>query len=168
MGRQGQEHGAKVTAIAWVLGVGIGLWLLFRYPKKMGITIAVVVALATAGAGVLYWVQSTATRNHEAEVATLKTKARADSSVCTDPAYPIAVAFHNTSNRILEYVTFNLEARRPGYSSAVYSNYQTSDRILQPDDVYTSCWSLASYKNLGGHQAADLDWSVAIYSVRFQ
>ena len=50
-----------MEAIAWVLGIGIAVYLLFRFPKKMLILMSVVVGVC-AGIGVWFYINNNQAR----------------------------------------------------------------------------------------------------------
>lgn len=60
-------------------------------------------------------------------------------------AYPIEISIHNGTSKSIDSISFTLVAKRPGFSSDIYSSYRISDRILKPDALYVACWALSQY-----------------------
>lgn len=149
--------------MAWVIGIGIGLFLLFAFPRQFGALLGIV-ALGIGALLLYFWSQSEQAKRDEAN---LVTSAHFDPLTCPDPAFPISVAFTNRTGKTVEYISFLLEAYRPGYSSAAYSNYQSWDRIMTPGQTYSACWSLASYKSESVDKLA-VTWRATVSSIRFQ
>jgi hypothetical protein len=152
--------------MAWVVGIGIFLFFLFAFPKQVGLLILILL-----GIGAATWIYSTAESNAAAkERSKIVMSARTDIG-CDDPQFPIGVSISNGTKKQINSVDFTILAKRPGYSSDVYSHFHTSDRILKPGDVYFACWSLASYElnygKLKGEDIKALNWSTRVSSVRF-
>lgn len=152
--------------MVWVVGIGIFLFLLFAFPKQVG---GLILLLAAIGGAT--WAYQSAKSDAEAkERSKIVMSARTDIG-CEDPQFPIGVSISNGTKKQINSVDFTLLAKRPGYSSEVYSHFNTSDRILKPGDVYFACWSLASYElnygKLKGEDIKALNWSTRVASVRF-
>lgn len=130
--------------MAWVVGIGIALFLLFTFPKQMG---AVILLLVVAGAGVGGWLyiqdqQLAEERRQREESITLS--AAYDIAGCS-AEFPILISIRNGYTQTIESLTFELGGYREGYSSPVYegSSYK-SDRIIAPGETYTACWTQPS------------------------
>lgn len=152
--------------MAWVVGIGIFLFLLCAFPKQIG---AIVLIIAVCG--LFAWLYNDGQMKAAArERAKITMSARADLG-CNDPEYPIGVSISNGTTKRINSIYFMLAARRPGFSSDIYSYYHTSDRILDPGDVYFACWSLSSYETshgkIRGEDIKALNWSTRLSSVRF-
>jgi len=123
--------------MAWVLGIGIGLFLLFSFPRA---TLGLVAVLAASLSGFLLW---TKLENdaHARERASILVTVEHDVAWCSD-THPLAISISNGSERTLERVTFRVEGHRKGYSTPLYegSNY-VSDRIIPPGKNWGSCWT---------------------------
>ncbi|WP_284765363.1 hypothetical protein [Agrobacterium sp. CFBP2214] len=152
--------------MAWVVGIGIFFFLLFAFPKQVGGLILILLAIGGAA-----WIYSNAESKAAAkERSKIVTSARTDLG-CADPQFPIGVSISNGAKKQINSVDFTISAKRPGYSSEVYSNFHTSDRILKPGDVYFACWSLSRYETTYGKLKDEnikaLNWSARVISVRF-
>lgn len=123
-----------MAAIAWVTGIGIFLWLLFAYPKKMLILIVGVVALGAATVGV-FWLQDVLAKRLMAQMAIRVVYDPADCS----PTHPLSVAIHNRSNATILHIYYRVEGLREGYSSPHYVEWKWTDKILQSDDTFRTC-----------------------------
>lgn len=148
--------------MAWVVGIGVFLFLLFAFPKQVG-SIILLIILAV-GAFWLYLSQEQeANARRKAKILTV---AGAD-SVCNDPEFPLKIQFTNTSDEKLLRVSYSLEGFQPGYSDVVVSDYlRSSDRIMQPGDVYSACWR---YPEAYGKQVdyTGLKWVARVTSATF-
>jgi hypothetical protein len=156
--------------MAWVLGIGVSLVLLFAFPKQM---IALLVLAAVAVGGFLYLMHLEDVRRIEAnerDRAQVAIRAKADSKICNDPRYPVMVELSNrSSSRTLNSVYFSLAAHKPGYSGSVVNNTHTSDKILAPGEKYVDCWSLDSWvKPPEGYTYDMLQWDASTNSVTWR
>lgn len=149
--------------MVWVIGIGFGLFLLFAFPRQMGVLL---MGLVAVGVGIFIYVQGKA-ESAARERSNIAATAFVDEEVCSDPAYPMAISFRNGANRTLSYIGFSLLAHEPGFSGSRYTSYLTTDRIIPPGQTHLACWSVQSNR-LGGHSIAGLDWSVRVTSARFQ
>lgn len=126
--------------MAWVIGIGIFLFLLFSFPRAMGGLIAI---CGLAIGGFFLWGKLEGDRIAR-EIAAISITVTYDLGRCS-PEYPLFVAILNGSNRTLEKVSFELEGHRSGYSEPLYgrsySSY-SSDRIIASGDGWASCWAL--------------------------
>lgn len=153
-----------MEAVAWVLGLGIAAFLLFRFPKPFLITIAILLAIG-ASVGVYFWGQQW---QQQREQSLVEMTAAVDDRCTSD--YPIFIGTTNKATRTVERVAFNIRAYRPGYSDPVYSDtYKSSDRIVEPGQGWGTCWSLSSL--YGGTAQSlglkSLRWVAELISVRF-
>lgn len=149
--------------MVWVIGIGIGLLLLFAFPRQMGYLFLFLV-IGVGAIALYFWAQNDqAQRDRQRLIAT----ASIDAAQCADPAFPLSIVFTNRNTKTVEYIGFNVEGRRQGYSQPAYSNYQSWDRIMQPDSTYGACWSLSEYKTRDLDTRALL-WAVTVNSVRFR
>ncbi|PDT80053.1 hypothetical protein CO676_29850 [Sinorhizobium sp. BJ1] len=122
--------------MAWVVGIGIFLFLLLGFPKQVGSLILLIV-LAGGGVALYYYLDQQAYARKKAQIIT---EVGTDPA-CSDPRFPLKIQFTNTTAETLMRVSFSLEGFRPGYSDVVVSDYLlSSDRIMRPRDVYAACW----------------------------
>lgn len=119
----------------WIVGIGIGLFLLFRFPIKV-LSLAAVIALVVGGVLGYYWIEE---RMRKGETARVTIEAEYDSQGCSSD-YPIAIRFTNGSRRTVEETYFYLRSYRQGHSSPITSDSYSSDKILVPGETFTSCW----------------------------
>ena len=129
--------------MAWIVGLGIALALIFLFPRQMGVLILVLIA----GAAGLYFYFQQQWTNAARERSQVTASASVDSARCTDPNYPIAIAFRNGSSRTVLNVRFTILAHQPGFSGSRYSSYSSSDRIMRPGEGHLACWSLERYRS---------------------
>lgn len=127
--------------MAWIVGIGVGLFLLFAFPRQMGV---VILFLVLAAAGIAGWIylhdqQQAEERRQREESITLS--AAYGAGGCAGE-FPILINIRNNYTQTIESLTFELGGYREGYSSPVYegSSY-TSDRIIAPGQTYTACWT---------------------------
>jgi hypothetical protein len=126
----------------WIVGIGMFLFLLFMFPRQTGITIGLLVGIAAAIAGYFY-LQDQADRRNRALVTVNAAYGR---TLCTDPNFPLSLVIHNGSKVALDKLSIDVTANRVGYSDDVFFEYFSSDKIMQPNEYYSACWSLDDYK----------------------
>jgi uncharacterized membrane protein len=156
------------ASMAWVIGIGIFLFLLFAFPKQIGFII-----LCIVGVCIFYYVKAEHDSKRKSElISMIKHRAAADSKLCSDPNYPISVGFLNDTNKTINRISFILSSKREGFSSNISTSYLDSDKILKPNEGYVNCWSLSSYDlqygKLKDYKISDLKWNVEILSADFQ
>ena len=154
--------------MAWIVGIGIFLVLLFAFPKPMFGLIGIVAA--AIGVFVLYQWNETTQRQEKKSKITIVTAY--DPARCSDPKWPVFVGFVNKSDSTVSAIGFHLTARRKGYSNAVYNDWTTSDKIIAPGAGFGNCWAVSEYslrkEEIGTTPLSDLDWTASIESVSFQ
>jgi hypothetical protein len=150
--------------MAWVIGIVLFLFLLFAFPKAMGILL-----LATAVSGVALYLYSEAeTKRVAQERGAVRLTAKVAKSGCTAD-YSIEVSIFNGSQRVIEKVVFRLEAHRPNHSTAVASDSATSDRILNPLEAWVGCWRIpTNYGTKISDDVNSLVWSANMGYVNFR
>lgn len=84
--------------------------------------------------------------------------------------YPVAISFVNRSpGRILNAISFDLKAFKPGYSDSVLNGYSLrSDRILRPGEIYVACWAKPYGTIPQGYSVQSLSWVVEKNYVTWQ
>jgi hypothetical protein len=149
-----------------VVAVPIVLVCFFLFPRRTLIALAAVVCLGAVVGLYLYLKQSDGQN-----AASLVTGTSSGIEGCVDPARPVSVQLSNGSDRQVNVVRFRLIAKRPGFSTETYSDYFTSDKIIEPHAVFARCWALNPYRGLetlpGKPLPGDFVWSVDISSVEF-
>jgi hypothetical protein len=149
--------------MAWIVGIGIALFLFFSFPRQM---FALLGILVVGGGAVLFLISESDRRRAEArenELAQVVLRASGNKTACTDPRYPVMVEVTNKSpDRTLSSVSFSLSAYKPGYSSSVMNAYSlSSDRILGPGETHVGCWSVSEYQRPPeGYDYGILQWEV--------
>lgn len=153
-----------MSPMEWIVGIGIAVFLLFRFPKQ-ALSLVAVLVIGAGAVGAYFWLSNLAEARRISKVIT---EARTDGAICTDAKYPVFVAFENKSGRTLRKVYFNLNGYMPGHSDAKVSNsYLSSDRILADGEIYGACWSFTQpYQSAVVPQA--LRWEATISSAYFQ
>ncbi len=121
--------------MVWVVGIGLGLLLLFAFPKQMG---ALIVLLVLAGAGLfgfLYLQDQQRAEEYRKREESITLSATYDAAGCS-AEYPILITIRNNYTQTIESLTFELGGYREGYSSPVYQGHSyESDRIMAPGDT---------------------------------
>lgn len=130
--------------MAWVVGIGIGLFLLVAFPKQMG---AVILFLVLAGAGLFGFItlqeQQRAEERRKKEES-IGLSASFDMVRCS-AEFPILIGIRNGYTETIQSLNFELGGYREGFSSPVYiGRSQRSDRIIAPGETYEGCWSVPS------------------------
>lgn len=150
-----------MEAIAWVLGLGIAAFLLFRFPKPFLITTAILLAIG-ASVGAYFWWQWNAGQQEQSLV---EMTAAVDDRCTTD--YPVFIGTTNKGRRAVERVYFDILVYKPGFSNPVYSDtHKSSDRIVEPGQGWGTCWSL-SWSSAQSLDLKSLKWVAELTSVSF-
>lgn len=129
--------------MAWAIGIGIFLFLLFNFPKQV---VALFFVLAVVGGSLFawnYWDQQA----RQAEIQSVLVSTIYSTEACSTD-YPMVVTIRNGSKRVLTQVTFDIKGNRPGYSRAImdssYRSY-TSDKIIAAGKDWTMCWTAPGF-----------------------
>jgi hypothetical protein len=145
--------------MVWIVGIGLGLVLLFVFPKQMG---ALLLLLVFGGLGLFAFIYSADQRRADEDRRRRETiflSAEFNVARCT-AEFPILVTIRNGYTQTIRTLNFNLFGFREGFSTPVYrgSSY-SSDRIIRPGGSYEACWSLP-YLQSGAQnvQPAGLLW----------
>lgn len=123
--------------MAWVVGIGFFLLLLFAFPKQMGILIALCAMVVAVV--VLYEQFERADKQRLA--ARIMTVAMYSEARCSKE-YPIVVETTNRSSKTIKKIYFDLQGYRENHSDTVLSSFTTSDRIMKPGESYVSCYKM--------------------------
>lgn len=125
----------------WILGIGVGLALLFAFPKQM----FSLICLIAVGAGLLFYVEHQKTETRKQRQASVVMSPTFDLGRCSSE-FPILIAFKNGSSENLLSVNFELSGYQDGFSTPIYKTgpSYSSDRILAPGQSYEACWSVPS------------------------
>jgi hypothetical protein len=129
-----------MEALAWVVGIGGALYLLFRFPRPSLIFIGVVVAIGAAMVGFPY-AQDQLSKRKAAKVVG---KVFYDLEKCS-VEYPLWIEILNKSDDTVEKFSFTIEGHLERYSDPLYdSGYPgySSDRIIFSDEGVVVCWTL--------------------------
>ena len=116
--------------MAWVIGIGIFLFLLFVFPRAM---VGLIVLCGVGIGGFLLW-DKIKTDERARLRASVTVTVTHDLERCS-PEHPLFVQIHNGSEGTIEKVSFGIEGNRAGYSDPLYdssgSGYQSysSDKI---------------------------------------
>jgi hypothetical protein len=153
-----------MEALAWVIGIGGALFLLFRFPRPSLIFIVVLVAIGVAVGGFFY-VQGQLAKSKAAKVTG---KIFYDLEKCSSE-YPLWVGILNESDDTVEKFSFTIKGHLEGYSDPLYdSGYagNSSDRIVASGEGVTACWTLpreaygASEERIAVNPPETLVWTV--------
>ncbi len=150
--------------MVWVAAVGVGLLLLFMFPKQMGIVAGVAALAAAAIVTLMYLEHQRGLEEQRRREEGIELSAFYDTILCP-PEHPIVITIRNNYTETLQALTFKLGGYRPDYSSPVYFDQSySSDRILAPGESHSWCWAVPTLQ-YGAQEAppADLQWR-ATYS----
>ena len=126
--------------MAWVIGIGIFLFLLFAFPRA----VVGLIALCGVGIGGFFLWNKIETDERNRLRASVTVTVTHDLERCS-LEYPLLVRIHNGSENAVEKVSFGIEGNRAGYSDPLYdSGYlgYSSDKIIAGGEGWTSCWTL--------------------------
>lgn len=129
-----------MEALAWVVGIGGALYLLFRFPRPSLIFIGVMVAIGAAVGGFFYAQDQLVKR----KAAKVTGQIFYDLEKCS-AEYPLWIGILNESDDTVEKFAFSIEGHLEGYSDPLYdSGYSgySSDRIVPSGEGITACWTL--------------------------
>lgn len=146
--------------MAWVIGIALGLALLFAFPRQMFLLIGGLVMVAVIGGSWLYYQQLQETKAYEQRRNAIVMQPSYDPSRCGDE-FPVLVTFTNTHTETLLSLNFYLRGFRDGFSSPVYETSITysTDRIIPSGETRSACWRLPELKASGtGVPPASLIW----------
>lgn len=149
--------------MAWVVGIGIFLFLLFAFPKQTLVLVGVILVVVGAVASWQWW------EHHQQQLAReqLKTEARYQGFECKDPR-PIGVMFWNQGKRTITEIWFSLQAHRKGFSKPVLRDWNTTDLIVKPGEAYVLCWGVPlRYGQEKPDDIGELIWSAPVSAVSF-
>jgi hypothetical protein len=127
-----------MEALAWVVGIGGALYLLFRFPRPSLIFIGVVVAIGAAMVGFPYAQDQLSKR----KAAKVMGKVFYDLEKCS-VEYPLWIEIINKSDDTVEKFSFTIEGHIEGYSNPLYdSGYSgySDDRIIPSGFSAANCW----------------------------
>lgn len=113
-------------------------WLIIKW---LLICLAVLLGLTVLAVGAFFAYQWYTYDRHAALVTSV-----VQTNVCTDPQYPLLIAFNNKSSKSLILASFVLSAKVPGRSSDI-AQYRSlsSDNIVKPGEGIGNCWSLPGF-----------------------
>ena len=151
-----------MTELAWVIGVGIALLLLFRFPREMLIFVGFILLCGLGAWGYFYRENSLRETDQQSVVIVASL-----GNGCSDAEYPLSVVFQNHNKKRLMDVSFFLEGREPQHSKPVYTKYITWDGITDPGQSSSACWSI-DQSSLNDRIPAALEWSGKVSSVTFE
>lgn len=157
-----------MAALAWVLGIGIFVALLLRYPRGMGILVATVVGLGSLIGGGVWGYFIYETRQRESLLAKIETLISYDPVKCS-VEYPLLIGFVNRSDQSITKMSFEVSGFRKGYSEPIYKTpyaSYSSDFIIEPGEGSGFCWRIpekaygVSDATLQQHRPETLNWMV--------
>ncbi|MGQ0547416.1 MAG: hypothetical protein ACT4P3_19125 [Betaproteobacteria bacterium] len=149
--------------MAWIALI-VGLILLLVFPKRMGVVLAVALA---AGVGLYLYVDHRERVEREARD-NVVVKVQYGPEKCP-PGRPLSVVIDNATDRTVRSIEFQLEIRRPGYSSNLIDGYGagtfSSDRIIKPKEGHSFCHGAPKLR--GNPALKDLEYSVGFKDISF-
>ena len=163
-----------MTAIAWVLALGIIAYLLIVHTRRALILLGMVGGVVAIGAGILFGNAWLSDRRSARQLENMRATATYDLERCSE-SHPILIAIGNDNDRDVTYTTFDYSGFREGYSRAIYNagyGQVSSDFIIAAGRVATSCWTVprAEYNvdqaTLDANPPSSLRWEAEVRSVR--
>ncbi|KZL11355.1 hypothetical protein [Pseudovibrio sp. Ad26] len=156
----------------WIIGIGIFVFLLFKYPRKSLLLLLFITVSTAIGGGYFFIKDFLAQRKKES----VKLSVSYNKTSCSQK-FPLEITIENHSGSVMEAVKFSVEGRRSGYSTAIYeSGYQgySSDKIIGAGEGYLTCWSIpklryntpAQYKDR--YPPKDMIWNASHISPQFK
>ena len=158
--------------MAWVIGIGIFLFLLGAFPRAIGGFIV----LCGLTIGFVLFLDKQESDKRAKDRAAISITVSYNLDRCS-PGFPLFIRIVNGSLKTLEAVSFSIEGHRTGYSKPLYeSDYlgYSSDRIITSNDGWASCWTLprqaygASDQIITLNPPDTLAWSAKNLSPRFR
>lgn len=163
-----------MTAVAWVLALGIVAYLLIVHTRRALILFGIVGGLIAVVAGLFFgnlWVEE---RKSSQQLENMTATAAFDTTKCSD-THPILITIRNNNDRDATSYTFDYLGFRPNYSRPLYdSDYgqAEADFIISAGHGATSCWSVpnaeydAAQTTIDANPPASLRWEAHVRSVR--
>ncbi|MCF6370118.1 hypothetical protein [Rhizobium halophilum] len=155
--------------MAWAIAAVVTILLVLFLLDRRTAALVLALALAVGGAVWAFTGSQWFWRSEPAGSVTASATVGADG--CEDAQQPIRVEFHNSSERQVERVSFELAARHKDHSSVVYRAFLRSDRILQPGEVAVACYGILPHGFLPPRplnpDLATYQWSIEISLVDF-
>jgi hypothetical protein len=153
--------------MVWVALI-IGIILLFVFPKQVGGLI--VVAILGLGAFYLYLQADENARKKQQDSVTVSVLYNL--KACSKD-YPLHVSIKNDSSKIVDKVSWNIGALKPGYSNNIvdygysieYSTPFSSDKILNPNQQHGLCYKVPKLKD--SSDPSTLNWLIVRKSIEF-
>lgn len=157
--------------MAWLLAAIILALLVIGFTRRTLWVLALLVALVFASVGVyLAWDRSQQRQREALDAALVMTVAH---DGCA-PDLPLHVTLHNTSDREMQAVTFDLAGLREGHSIPLYrTRGYVADKILPPGGAWDECFPLpepvrgTDTRALDTTPPATLRWEVSAIRGRF-
>lgn len=153
--------------VIWVAAAIVFVALLALYPR---FTIGAVLVASAGGAifiGLLLYNanQPRAVMTYDDDLVT--PQIRIDSSICSEPKFPIFVAFINNSTKTVKSVLFSVDVKQKGFSSALGTiTLATNDKILAPKEGYGFCYAMPSLSRQ--IPVEDMNFELQYKSISFQ
>jgi len=148
--------------MGWVAAL-IALFLLFIFPRQMGYLFLVLVAVA----GFFLLKEESKSNNRERDNKSVSIIISYDLDSCTKD-FPLNTEILNNNKKILNSVSWEISAKREGYSSDALEdimNSRTSDKILKPGESYGACYQAPQIR-IGS--APNLIWKAEDIRARFK
>jgi hypothetical protein len=155
--------------MAWVVGIGVFLALLFGFPKQVGILMAALVAVGGILFAYVSYTDNKASEEFRKKQQAVSMWAFYNEEKCSKD-FPILVRINNGYTKTLLEVSFSLSGYREGYSRPVYeAGYLVSDRIVAPQQMQETCWSLPRL-NTGevGSSPSELNWRINVSYPKYE
>ncbi len=126
--------------MAWVVGIGIFLFLLFLFPRPV---ISLIILCAVAG-GALFLYYYLGDKRRGSKIAGIDITVNYNIPKCSKD-YPLEIRIKNNSGSTINKIRFNLAGYREGFSEPIYGTgydkYET-DKIIPIGKTLWMCWKI--------------------------
>lgn len=134
--------------------------------KIIGYIILGIIVLIILAVALMFWLDR---KEREVEDK-VKITVEYNPDKCLKDIAPLLVTFENTSDRTVEYISYDISIYRKGYSSDISENsHYWTDKIMKPNDVYWECAPirLENTYNYYQNKPEELEFKISYKSVRF-
>lgn len=123
--------------MAWVIGIGIFLFMLVKFPK---VTLAICGVLIVA-VGALFGWSGWDEQARAKKRASVQVTVQYDTARCS-PQFPMLITTANNSESRVNSVTIYVQGYKKGYSKNLYKQRYESDKIIEAGQLHTACWAV--------------------------
>ncbi|MEJ8559833.1 hypothetical protein QTO30_19910 [Yoonia sp. GPGPB17] len=81
------------------------------------------------------------------------------------PDRHVRVTIHNGGDTAITNMRFSVTSYQPNHSEPVATRYETTDRIIGADQVWSHCWRVLQLDNVDGALHPSLRWEAEITGI---